>query len=68
MGKSSINGPFSMAMLNNQRAPSLQIPTWQNKASLETFSHLSAERDVLTTVSSATCPPHLTQEVAGWLD
>ena len=45
MEQSSINGPFSMAMLNNQRAPILQIPIWQNKAF----------RDFLTSIGRAGC-------------
>ena len=47
VGKSSINGPFSMAMLNNQRVPQFaqdslcklpKAPRWSNKTTVtETF-------------------------------
>ena len=40
MGKSTINGPFSMAMLNNQRVPSGN-QTWQWKS----MEHLETHGD-----------------------
>ena len=66
MEQSSINGPFSMAMLVITRGHPVCRFLHGKTRPLETFSHLSAgcADDGLHSHAS---PPHLTQEVAGWI-